>query len=513
MNMPKIMVVEDERIVALHLRQQLEKLGYEVPAVVSSGQQALDRVGRERPDLILMDIKIDGDMDGIETASRLPSDNPIPVVYLTAYSEEATLARARETQPHGYLLKPFSERELHATIQMALERKKAETARSEQEERTHQTQKLEAIGQLAGGVAHDFNNLLAVIQGNLELMKDLAPSPELSDMIQDALRAASRGASLTQQLLAYSRRQPLLPQVLDLPALVADLTKLLRRLLDETIDIHTRMPSGMWKIRADQSQLESALLNLAVNARDAMPGGGTLTISGMNADITAPDPDIHGEMQAGAYAALAVGDTGTGMPDDIVAKALEPFFTTKPLGKGTGLGLSQVLGFVRQSQGGLKIETRPDHGTTVYLYFPAIEADLAEVAPPTPVADTSAAKGEVVLVVEDDAMVRKLVLRMLMSLGYKTIEAEEGATAFEILRGNQPIDLLMTDLVLPKGISGMALAHEARRQRPDMKVLFMSGYTAGTFPDGPADDDTTRFIAKPFGKIDLALKVRQVLAG
>ena len=510
----RIMVVEDERIVALHIRQQLEKLGYEVPSVVSSGEQALQSIDKERPDLILMDIRIDGSIDGIETASRVPPEYKIPVVYLTAYSEEATLNRAKTTTPHGYLLKPFSERELHATIQMALERNKAEKAREAQEEQLHQAQKLEAIGQLAGGVAHDFNNLLAVIQGNLELMQERAPTPEMSEMIGDALKAASRGTSLTQQLLSYSRRQPLMPQILELPNLVTELTSLLRRLLGETIEIQTRLPDRMWKIRADQHQLESALINLAVNARDAMPNGGTLSIEGSNAEIDGPRPDLAGEVTQGRYASVTVSDTGTGMPEEVKERALEPFFTTKPQGKGTGLGLSQVFGFVRQSRGAMQIISTSGQGTKIELLFPAVDGPASELKPRISAAEIPMAHaGECILLVEDDEMVRSLVVRILSSLGYQTVEAEEGHEACKIIEGPARIDLMITDLVLPKGMNGAVLAREAREHRPGIKILFMSGYAADTIQQADDMSDSFELIQKPFTKTALANKIQAVLHG
>ncbi|MEN3976357.1 response regulator [Emcibacter sp. SYSU 3D8] len=510
----RIMVVEDERIVALHIRQQLEKLGYEVPAVVASGEQALQSIDRDRPDLILMDIRIDGSIDGIETASRVPPEHKIPVVYLTAYSEEATLTRAKTTAPYGYLLKPFSERELHATIQMALERNKAEKARETQEEQLHQSQKLEAIGQLAGGVAHDFNNLLAVIQGNLELMQERAPSPEMSEMIRDALKAAGRGTSLTQQLLSYSRRQPLMPQILEIPNLVTELTSLLRRLLGETIEIQTRLPDGMWKIRADQNQLESALINLAVNARDAMPDGGTLSIEGTNTEIDGPRPELTGDVTQGRYTSIAVSDTGTGMPDDVAERALEPFYTTKPQGKGTGLGLSQVFGFVRQSGGAMHITSALGIGTRVDLLFPAVDGPVSALKPRLSLLDLPMAQaGECILLVEDDEMVRSLVSRILTSLGYQAIEAEEGHEACQIIESTRRIDLMITDLVLPKGMNGAVLARNARERRPDVKVLFMSGYAADTIQQAEDMSDTFELIQKPFTKVALANKIRAILHG
>ncbi|MES2625710.1 MAG: response regulator [Pseudomonadota bacterium] len=512
MTTPRIMVVEDERIVALHIRQQLEKLGYEVPSVVSSGEQALMKIDQERPDLVLMDIRIEGSIDGIETAGRIPPEYNIPVVYLTAHSEEATLARARATKPHGYLLKPFSERELHATIQMAMERRDAEVSRLAQDEQQHQTQKLEAIGQLAGGVAHDFNNLLAIIHGNLELIQERTVTYETGEMITDAMKATQRGTTLTQQLLAYSRRQPLMPEVIELSPLITELSGLLQRLLGETIKVETALPEQMWKIQVDQNQLESALFNLAINSRDAMPDGGVLRIEVVNADLRGSTAHLQGEIPPGLYTVISVSDNGFGMTEDVTKKAMEPFFTTKPPGKGTGLGLSQVFGFVRQSQGGMQIRSRVLEGTTVELYFPAAEGQATNIKLRPGLYDLPmAAPEECVLLVEDDTTVRKLVSKILTSLGYRTLEAEDGYDACRILEAEGRIDLLITDLILPKGMNGAVLAKKSRDMRPKIKVLFMSGYPASTVQQAGDSGAAVELIQKPFTKMAFANKIKSVL--
>ena len=509
MNGARVLVVEDERIVAMHLRQQLLKLGYDVPAPIANGEVVLQQIEALQPDLVLMDIHIEGALDGIDTATALAKMHDRPVIYLTAYSEPATLERARATRPYGYLIKPFSERELHATIQMALERYRAETIQREGEATLRQAQKMEAVGQLAGGVAHDFNNLLGVIIGNLDHVTEIGlPDEEMVDMVRDALNAALRGASLTRHLLAYSRRQNLDAQVLQPDQVLGDMTGLLRRTLGETIRIETQLAPDLWKACLDVNQLENALLNLALNARDAMPAGGQLTIVAQNAVL---DEAAAGEIGVtpGRCVMIAVGDSGMGMPPDVVERACEPFFTTKPVGAGTGLGLSMVYGFAHQSKGGLRIESTLGQGTTVRLYFPAAEGDIGR-RPTDPGGLPMARAGEVVLVVEDDAALRKLTTGLLRSLGYQVIEAPNGPGALVLLDVSARVDLLLTDVVLPDGMSGPVLAHEAGLRRPGLRSLYMSGYTASAL-DKFAVASGDALLTKPFRKADLARRIRQRL--
>lgn len=385
------------------------------------------------------------------------------------------------------------------------------TAQRQAEEQLRQSQKMEAVGHLTGGMAHDFNNLLTVILGNL----DLAVARTEGDTrrsIENALRAGELGATLIQRLLAFSRRQTLAPQPLDANALIRGLEDLLRRTLGEAIEIDLKLGSGLWPMLADRGQVESALLNLAVNARDAMPEGGRLTIETANASIDAAYAARNNEVMPGDYVMLAVTDSGAGMTPTVLARAAEPFFTTKDVGKGSGLGLSMIYGFAKQSNGHLKIYSEVGHGTTVRLYLPRPAGEATETVMPASMALPTAARGETILAVEDDAGVRSLVVSQLTGLGYRVIEAANGPQALAILETDRKVDLLFTDVVMPGGMTGKALAERALAKRPALKVLFTSGYTENTIVHHGKLDADVHFLAKPYKLDDLAKKIREALA-
>jgi PAS domain S-box-containing protein len=388
------------------------------------------------------------------------------------------------------------------------------TQRNIAEEQLRQAQKMEAIGQLTGGIAHDFNNLLAIIQGNIELVQDrVKDDPKLAEMIDYALRASERGASLTKRLLAYSRQQPLAPKPVDIAVLIAGMTDLLRRALGETIEVRSHMAPGLWPTRIDPNELEHAMLNLAVNARDAMPNGGTLSIEAENTHLDAAYAEHNLEVKPGPYVMIAITDSGSGMPKEVIDHVFEPFFTTKPVGQGSGLGLSMVYGFVKQSGGHIKLYSESGHGTTIKLYLPRF-VEHREAEPEVHDAAIAAdPKNEVVLVVEDDPDVRKLVLGMVDSLGYRTISAIDGPSALEALERVGKVDLLFTDVVLPRGMNGAVLAKAAQERQAGLRVLYMSGYTRNAILHNGALDDGVQLITKPFRKADLALKLREVLSG
>jgi PAS domain S-box-containing protein len=384
------------------------------------------------------------------------------------------------------------------------------TGLREAEGRLHQAQKMESVGQLTGGVAHDFNNLLTVIIGGLDLALGRVPA-ETSPLIESSLKAAERGAGLIAQLLAFSRRQTLIPESLDFNRLAAGMEDLLRRTLGEDIEIELKPARALWPALADKGQVESALLNLTINARDAMPAGGKLTIETGNVHLDEDYAAHNAEVTPGDYAMLAVTDTGGGMPPEVVERSFEPFFTTKGVGKGTGLGLSMIYGFAKQSGGHLKIYSEVGHGTTIRLYLPRVSAGGTVMAGPKSVPGEHPRGGETILVVEDDADVRSFVVTQLRGLGYRVIAAPDGPLAQKIIESDQPIDLLFTDVVMPGGMTGRNLAKSAKARRPNLKTLFSSGYTENSIIHQGKLDPGVNFLPKPFRRQDLALKVRTVL--
>jgi signal transduction histidine kinase len=408
-----------------------------------------------------------------------------------------------------------AETELQA-INATLEQRVAEEVaeRSKAEEALRHAQKLEAIGQLTGGVAHDFNNLLTIIIGGLDTIRR-APAGDharIRRATEMATQGAQRAASLTRRLLAFSRRQPLEPKPLDLNALVRDMTDLLHRTLGETIELEGVLAPRLWAVEADQNQLESAIINLAVNARDAMPGGGKLTIETANTLLDESYSAIDAEVVPGQYAMVAVSDTGCGMSRETLSRAFEPFYTTKEVGKGTGLGLSMVYGFVKQSGGHVAIYSEEGHGTTVKLYFPRHVGGATDIIAKPERTVPRASPGEVVLVVEDNDDVRAYSAMVLSELGYGVLEATDADRALAILDGKERVDLLFTDVVLP-GKTGRVLADIARQTRPNLPVLYTTGYSRNAIVHHGRLDPGVHLISKPFTFEELALRVRHVLDG
>jgi signal transduction histidine kinase/DNA-binding response OmpR family regulator len=384
------------------------------------------------------------------------------------------------------------------------------TARVQSENALRQAQKMEAIGHLTGGVAHDFNNLLQIVSANLDLVvADIRGNPQSASRLQNAIVAVERGSRLTAQLLAFSRRQALEPRSTNPGRLIQDMTDLLRRTLGEQVEVESIVAGGLWNTLVDPNQLQNAILNLAINARDAMPDGGKLTIEVANAFLDDDYASRHAEVASGQYVMIAVSDTGHGMAPEVVARAFDPFFTTKPEGRGTGLGLSQVYGFVKQSGGHVKLYSEAGLGTTVKLYVPrtrkAQESGMSHAASP------GRGGKETILVVEDDEGVRAAVCDMLADLGYGVLRAENAESALAVLKGGAKIDLMFTDVVMPGPMHTRELARLAREFNPEIKILFTSGYTQNAIVHNGRLDADVFLLSKPYRKDDLARKLRSLL--
>jgi len=439
-------------------------------------------------------------LTGLAAEAAVAIDN----VYLAqaAQREISERTRAEEALRH-----------LNANLEREVAERTAQLRTNE--EALRQAQKMEAVGQLTGGVAHDFNNILQVIVGNLEIIRRLVPADagRIQRSAEQALNGAKQASSLTQRLLAFSRRQPLDPKPVDVSSLMSGISELLNRSLGETISVEIVSGAGLWKIEVDANALESAILNLAVNARDAMPQGGRLTIETMNAYVDEIYATLHAEVVPGQYVLISVSDTGVGMEPETIKRAFEPFFTTKPVGQGTGLGLSQVYGFVKQSGGHIKIYSELGQGTTVKIYLPRLQRSVneqdAHASFPMPEGNAH----ETILVVEDDDNVRTYSVDALRDLGYRVIEAPDGPSAIRLLETGTPVDLLFTDVVLPGGMTGAQVAAQARELRPGLKVLFTTGYARNAIFHHGRLDKGVQLITKPFSFSDLAAKVRDVLDG
>ena len=386
------------------------------------------------------------------------------------------------------------------------------TRREAAESQLRQAQKMEALGQLTGGIAHDFNNMLGVIMGALDLVKRRIAKGDygVERFLDAATIASERAATLTQRLLAFARQQPLAPQPLDANKMIAAMSDLLHSTLGEHIQIETVTAAGLWTVLADSQQLENAILNIAINGRDAMPDGGKLTIETGNAYLDQAYCAQNPEVKPGQFALIAVTDTGIGMSADVAARVFDPFFTTKPTGKGTGLGLSQVYGFVKQSSGHIKIYSEPGSGTTVKIYLPRLIADAKDIKRTTLEPMRTGDRNEIILVVEDDPLMRRLATEALHELGYTVFDCDGAANALATLDRVTDVKLLFTDVVMPD-INGKKLADEAVRRRPGLKVLFTTGYTANAVVHGGVLDTGVNFISKPFTLDQLAAKVRTVL--
>jgi signal transduction histidine kinase len=474
-----------------------------------NGASALRMLDTDSPALVILDEQLP-DMSGIDVCREIKARSPSTLVLQTSAALIGKHDRAsRLVGADAYLVEPIAPQELRATVESLLrlsraerqlrashtglenlvgertreladanERLRAEIAEREKtQDILRHAQKMDVLGQLTGGIAHDFNNLLAIILGNLEILRRRLTDPKLALYADNAFYGARRAATLTRQLLSFSRRQSLAPRGVELDKVIAEITVLLRQTLGERVEIDTTVPKDLWPVFVDLGELEAAILNLAVNGRDAMAGAGRLTLSLRNVAATAPrSPDAAGRMPpAGDYVALSMGDTGQGMTPDVIQNAFEPFFTTKDIGHGTGLGLSQVYGFVSQSGGMVLVDTEVGHGSTLTLCLPRHAGDIEA---PAHVPGTAAPKDShaTVLIVEDDDHVRAHSVEILRELGYAVEQANTAKSALEVLEKRKDIQLLFTDIGLPGGMNGVSLAENATRRQPSLKVLLTTGY-------------------------------------
>ena len=426
--------------------------------------------------------------------------------------DNARLYQSAQTELADKMRAEAALRELNETLESRV--KEEIDRRAEAEDALRQSQKMETVGQLTGGIAHDFNNLLQIVSGNLDILRQKIPpqSEQLCRYADRAIVGASRAATLTQRLLAFSRRQPLAPKPLDVNKLVAGMSELLHRTLGETIEVEAVLSPRLWPVEVDPNQLENTIINLAINARDAMPNGGKLTIETQNTHLDKDYATHHPEVAEGQYVAMCISDTGTGMDEDVIARAIEPFFTTKEVGRGTGLGLSMVYGFVKQSGGHLKIYSEAREGTTVKIYLPrlvgGIPGNVDQPQVSVPVGDGK----ETILVCEDDDDVRAYSVDVLTELGYRVLEAIDGTSALHVLQEHAgEIDLLFTDVVLPGGMTGAILAREAKAIKPELKTLFTTGYARNAIVHQGRLDQGVQLLTKPFSYADLAARIRDML--
>jgi two-component system cell cycle sensor histidine kinase/response regulator CckA len=626
-----ILVVEDEKIIARGIEKRLQGLGYAVAGLIGNGEQAVAEAAGVAPDLILMDINLGDGIDGIEAARRIQQRIDVPVIFLTAFSDDGTLQRAKLTQPHGYILKPYEDKDLQTAIEIGLYRHRMErrlreneqwlastlgsigdgviasnaegrvrfmnplaerltgwthaeavgeelstvfrivddgtreeiaspaqgtlksgkpselmantilkardgtecpvdhraspihdtqgqlsgtvlvfrdiTERRQLEANLRQAQKMEAIGRLAGGIAHDFNNIMMIISGFSDLLLDGDHlSEEHREYVGNIQEAGKRAGALTQQIMAFSRKQLLMPCVLNLNSVVEDMTAMARRLIRSNIELVTTLAPQPGPVKADPTQIGQIILNLVANARDAMPAGGRLSITTANIKLAAKEISF---IPAGAYARLTVSDEGCGIAADVLPQIFEPFFTTKALGQGTGLGLATVYGIVKQSGGYIVVTSELLQGTTFHVYFPLLEE---VVLPEEDEKFGLASPGkETVLLVEDEEMVRMLTRMGLEREGYTVLEAADGREALRIADTHpDPIHLLMTDLVMPY-LSGREVADALLAAHKVNRVVFMSGFTDDLSVLDGLNARAVDFQAKPFTVSEMLIKVREVL--
>jgi len=516
----RVLIVDDSENDAIILLRTLRQAGYQpIYERVWTAPAMQAALQNQEWEIVISDFHMPnfGGFEALALLKQTGSD--IPFILVSAVISEETAVAAMKAGAQDYIMKrkmarlvPAIERELsEAKIRQA--RRVAEEALRQSEEKLQQAQKLEAVGRLAGGVAHDFNNILTVVAGYGELARRESRNQEpLHGYLTEIQQAAARATSLTRQLLTFSRRHPPQLKVIDLNDLLQNLEKMLRRLIGEDLEFSTRLPSTLWRIQVDPGQIEQVIMNLCVNARDAMPDGGRLTIEALNVPATQPLGFSPVGNAPRDYVMVAVTDTGTGMTDAVKARIFEPFFTTKAPGKGTGLGLATCYGIVQQSAGQIHVETKIGQGTTFRLYLPRVTAELTTaVAAPVVAAPLETIRGQTILLVEDEDVIRQLGSLILRQEGYQVLEAADGRAALDVAAScPTTIDLLFTDAILPK-LSGRDVADDLTARRPQLKVIFTSGYTDEVTALAGRTERSVPFLQKPYTPTALIQKVREVL--
>jgi two-component system cell cycle sensor histidine kinase/response regulator CckA len=510
----KVLIVDDEATMRLLARATLENNGFKV-AEAEDGQEALSLFKSFQPNLVLMDVLMPN-LDGFATClalRQLPRGEHVPIVMVTGLEDLISINRAYDAGATDFITKPINWPLLSHRLRYVLRASQAILHRQHLENQLYLSQKMEAVGRLAGGLAHDFNNLLTVITGCCDFLNNQVPGDNpLQQEVAEISQAAEQAASLTRQLLAFSRKQVLQPKEFDLNTIVAGMDRMLRRIIGEDIEFVTLLGEEPHFVKADPGQIEQVIMNLVINARDAMPQGGRLIIETTKTYLDAAYCSSRLGVKPGTYVMLAISDTGIGMDPETQARIFDPFFTTKELDRGTGLGLATVHGIVNQSGGVIWVYSEPGQGSTFKIYLPEVHPASLERAVEKPRLTNLQGK-ETVLLVEDEELVRRVARRILENFCYTVLEADNGAAALQM--GQQypgPIHLLLTDVVMP-GMNGKELAELWRQRRPETLVLYTSGYTENTIVHQGSLDQDIHFIQKPYRPELLARKVREVLDG
>lgn len=534
---PNVLLIDDQTLAAelvqglLHDQEDI-KLTH-----IADAHEAMEKVGALEPTLILVDLMMPA-IDGFGVIRRLrdqAATRTTPIVLLSSEDTPELKLRGFQEGANDYLVKWPAKLELiariryHSNAYWALKQRDHayQSLQQSQQDLLFKTQqlaesqaallqakKMEAVGKLTGGVAHDFNNVLQIIGSNLQLMKiENSANDKIQKRIGSAMEGVKRGALLASQLLAFGRRQPLQPGSIDIGALLSGMHELLRRSLGETVEVATKVQDHIWQAMVDANQLENVILNLAINARDAMSGEGKLSIEASNVVLGPGSLLKEQELESGEYVLISVADTGSGMSAEVRERAFEPFFTTKPHGEGSGLGLSTAYGFVKQSGGHIEIDSEPGHGTVVRLYFPRAERGTAPTGTQRKEHEQGPVGGsELILVVEDEPAVRAATMEMLSQLGYRTLEAAHAQAALDILQDGAKVDLIFTDVVMPGPLRSAELAGLAKEMLPNVKILFASGYVDGGITEKGNLNPGITLLRKPYSGDDLAREVRRLLS-